>query len=154
MQSDKTSPIFEMIISSPDGMPAVSASRRIDNSNDPELNWENEHQEGQLAVDVAETNKEIIVVSTMAGAVADKIHVVIHNDLITIRGVRRSPLEELSGGSFVYNECYWGAFSRSIVSPVHIVPDFARAEYKNGVLTVRIPKRNSEANIPIVVIDD
>ena len=115
-------------------------------------NWAQDHQEGQLAVDVAETNKEIIVVSTVAGADSDKIEVYIHNDLLTIRGSRLSPMP--SGANHFHNECYWGKFSRTIILPVEVKADLASSELKNGVLTVRIPKQSTDAKVPVVLVDD
>lgn len=114
--------------------------------------WVEEHQEGQLAVDVAETDKEIIAVSTMAGVDADKIEVFIHDDLLTIRGMRTTPIP-INANHF-HNECYWGRFSRTIVLPVEVSADLASAELKNGVLKVCIPKQRTEARVPIVIVDD
>jgi len=114
--------------------------------------WAEDHHEGQLAVDVAETESELIVVSTMAGADADKIEVYVHNDLLTIRGFRISPVSV--GANHFHNECYWGRFSRTVVLPVEVKADLSNAEYKNGVLTIKIPKQKVDAKVPIVVVDD
>src|SRR3989339_1104007 len=114
-------------------------------------NWQAEHQEGELAVDVAQTEKEVIVVSTMAGAVGDKLEIYLHNDLLTIRGVRFSPLEKEKNLEHFHQECYWGKFSRTIVLPVDVKGEMARAEYRSGVLVVRIPKKKNEAKIPVIV---
>ena len=115
-------------------------------------NWAEEHKEGRLAVDVAETGKEIIAVSTVAGADTDKIEVYIHNDLLTIRGTRVTPVP--AGANHFHNECYWGKFSRTIVLPVEVKADLASAEFKNGVLIIRIPKQRTEARVPVVIVDD
>lgn len=114
--------------------------------------WAEEHKEGQLTVDVAETEKEIIIVSTIAGAEADKIEVYIHNDLLTIRGNRMTPMP--SGANHFHNECYWGGFSRTIVLPVEVKADLSSAEYHSGVLVIKIPKQKTDAKVPIVVVDD
>lgn len=114
--------------------------------------WAEEHKEGQLAVDVAEMGKEIIVVSTVAGADTDKIEVYIHNDLLTIRGTRVTPVPV--GANHFLNECYWGKFSRTIVLPVEVKADLASAEFKNGVLIIRIPKQRTDAKVPVVIVDD
>ncbi len=115
-------------------------------------NWAVEHKEGQLAVDVAEIEKEIIVVSTIAGADADKIEVYIHNDLLTIRGTRVTPIP--AGANHFHSECYWGRFSRTIVLPVEVKADLSSAEYHSGVLTIKIPKQKTDAKVPIVIVDD
>ena len=67
--------------------------------------WYQDHQEGQLSVDVINTDKNIIVVSAMAGANSDKIEVYVHNDLLTIKGERVMPYEETEGSDFIHQEC-------------------------------------------------
>lgn len=112
------------------------------------------HEEGQLAVDVLDTKKEIIILSTVAGAVPEKIDVSVHHDLVTIRGVRAMPTVAVDDVSYLYQECFWGAFSRTIVLPVDVKGEFASAEYKNGVLTIRIPKKSTDIKIPIRIVDE
>jgi len=119
----------------------------------PQADWQEEQVEGQLAVDVAQTEKEIIVVSTMAGALPDQIEVYLHNDLLTIRGRRLSPLNGREAGYF-HEECFWGKFSRTIVLPVEVKGDLARAEYHNGVLTIVVPKQKLDRQIPVLVVDE
>ena len=152
MLGKKENSVFEMILDQTAEGPATVSAKPSDFVL-PE-NWHQEHQEGQLAVDVAQTEKEVIVVSTMSGAVADKIEVYVHNDLLTIRGERVSPLQEESGIEHFHEECFWGKFSRTIVLPVDVKSDLSRAEYRNGILSVRIPKQKTETKIPVVVVDD
>jgi HSP20 family molecular chaperone IbpA len=109
--------------------------------------------EGQLAVDVAQTGDELIVIAAMAGTPPDCIELHLHNDLLTIRGERKSPIGEMS--EHFYQECYWGKFSRSIILPVDVKAEMVQAQYKNGVLTVRLPKANhNNSDIPIMVIEE
>ena len=115
--------------------------------------WQVDSQEGQLAVDVAQTEKDIILVSTVSGAIIENLEVYIHDDLLTIRGDRISPVREQEGVSYFHKECFWGSFSRTIVLPVHVHGDLAQAEYTNGVLTVTVPKREANRQIPITIID-
>ncbi len=116
-------------------------------------NQEGEHAaEGQLAVDVAQTAEELIVVAAMAGTPPQCIELHLHNDLLTIRGERSSPTE-LTAEHF-YSECYWGKFSRSIVLPVDVKAEMIQAQYKNGVLIIRLPKANQNSDIPIMVIEE
>lgn len=144
--------VFEMILKTAAGENAV-ANARPSGFVLPE-SWQEEHQEGQLAVDVARTEREIIIVSTMAGAATDKIEVYLHNDLLTIRGQRVSPLAEASGADYFYQECFWGKFSRTIVLPVDVKPDSARAEYRNGVLLIRLLKQRVDTKIPVTVEEE
>lgn len=116
--------------------------------------WNVEMDEGRLAVDIGHTEDEIVVVSTMAGAVPDNIEVYIHTDLLTVRGVRRTPFENTQNIEYYYTECFWGKFSRTIVLPTEVKGELARAEYKNGILTISIPKRITDTQIPVVVVDE
>ena len=140
-----------MILKSSYNEPAVV--RAVPSSKALPENWVEEHREGQLAVDVAEAEKEIIVVSTMAGAETDKIEVYLQNDLLTIRGVRSSPLLG-TAAQYLHQECFWGRFSRTVVLPSEVKGELAQAEYKNGVLTIRIPKQKIETKVQVVVVDE
>lgn len=115
-------------------------------------NWGN-HTEGQLAVDVVETSDQIIVVSTLAGAKTEDLEVAVHNDLLTIRGTRFSPVHDENVHTF-HEECYWGKFSRTVVLPQEVKGELARAEYKNGVLIIRIPKQNHDRKIPVTIVEE
>ncbi|PIT88738.1 MAG: hypothetical protein COU29_00610 [Candidatus Magasanikbacteria bacterium CG10_big_fil_rev_8_21_14_0_10_36_32] len=108
--------------------------------------------EGQLTVDVAETETELIIVSTMAGTPKDKVELHLNNDLLTIKGERTPPIS--SEAAYHYHECYWGKFSRSIVLPVDVRADLAIAEYKNGLLIVRLPKIKTDQSIPVYIIEE
>lgn len=103
---------------------------------------EDEEQEGQLTVDVFQDDENIIIQSTVAGVSPDDLDVSITNDMVVIRGERRSQ-HTVDPQDFFYQECYWGTFSRSIILPVEIDSDGAEAKIKNGVLTIRIPKANA-----------
>lgn len=112
----------------------------------------NEHHEGQLTVDVAETSTELIIVAPMAGASTDSVELHLHSDLLTIRGVRRSPVPPEA--EFHFAECYWGKFSRSVVLPVDVHLEMARAEYRLGLLIVKLPKIKTDQSIPITIVDE
>ncbi len=121
-------------------------------SSDRDGDWKLQN-EGRLSVDVAQDDSHIFVVATMAGAVAGEIDVSIHNDVLTIRGKRVSPVGE-KVYEYYYQECFWGEFSRTIVLPADVKSEVAQAEYRNGILTVKIPKRGAGARIPVEVVDE
>lgn len=95
--------------------------------------------EGHLTVDVYQTDDEIIVQSTIAGANADDIDISVTTDMVTIKG-KRSPDEHIRPSDYFHQELYWGSFSRAIILPMDIDADSAKASYKNGILTIRMPK--------------
>jgi HSP20 family protein len=96
-------------------------------------------EEGQLAVDVFQTDNEIVIQSTIAGVKAQGLDISVQNDMVSIKGDRKRDLK-VDPQNFFYQECYWGPFSRSIILPEEIKADGAKAEMKNGVLTLRLPK--------------
>ena len=114
--------------------------------------WAEAQVEGELSVDVLETEKDLIIIATMAGTRPEDIYLHLHNDFLTIRGERRPPLGELA--HFFYEECYWGRFSRTIVLPVDVKGELAESEYRYGVLTIKLPKAEQRKNIPIMVIEE
>ena len=101
-----------------------------------------DENDGQLTIDMYQTDGEIVIKSTIAGVKPEDLDVAINNDMITVRG-ERSLEEEVSGDNFYYQECYWGSFSRSIVLPVDVLPEKAEAALKNGILTIRLPKADT-----------
>ncbi len=109
-------------------------------------------EEGELLVDVAQTEKEVIIVATMAGTPPDKIELHLHNDLLTIRGERQSPVPKEA--DFFHKENFWGKFSRSIVLPVDVKHELSKADYKNGILIVHLLKEIANKSIPIVIIEE
>lgn len=95
--------------------------------------------EGQLTVDVYQTEDDIIIKSTIAGVTSEDIDISITNDMVTIKGVRK-PDERVRQNDYYYQELYWGPFSRSVILPEDIDADNAKALMKNGILTLRLPK--------------
>jgi HSP20 family protein len=115
--------------------------------------WVQEAAEGELAVDVVETEKHFEVISTVAGVLPDNLTLSIQHDLLTIRGVRERPVSptipKMHNTSQLVEECFWGRFSRSILLPDEIDPPRARAALRHGVLHVILPKRIERTHINI-----
>jgi len=95
--------------------------------------------EGQLTIDVYQTPTEIVIKSTIAGVSPEDLDITITNDMVTVKGKREKD-EVISDGDYYYQECYWGAFSRSVILPVDVEAEKAEAGMKNGILTLRLPK--------------
>ena len=98
--------------------------------------------EGQLTIDVYQTESDVVIKSTIAGVKPEDLDVAINNDMVTIKGERSSE-EEINEENYYYQECYWGGFSRSVVLPVDVISEKAEASLKNGILTIRLPKASS-----------
>ncbi len=98
--------------------------------------------EGQLTIDVYQTDNDIVIKSTIAGVKPEDLDVSINSDMVSIRGERKN--EEVIGEeNYYYQECYWGNFSRSVILPVDVLADKAEAAMKNGILTIRLPKADN-----------
>lgn len=96
-------------------------------------------EEGQLTVDVYQTDDDIVIKSTIAGVTVDDMDIAITNDMVTIKG-KRNPDEHIDAADYYYQELYWGPFSRSVILPEDIDVEKASASMKNGILTLRLPK--------------
>ncbi len=95
--------------------------------------------EGQLTIDVYETEDDFVIQSTIAGVKAEDLDIDIEDDMVTVRGERQRQSEEQKG-KYYYQECYWGSFSRQVILPEEVDGSNAEATMKDGVLTLRIPK--------------
>ena len=97
-----------------------------------------EEPAGQLAIDVFQTEQDLIIQTAIAGIKPGKLEVTVERDIVAIRGIREKPSKE--EGDYFTKECYWGPFAREIIVPVEIDPDRVEAIMQEGVLTVRMPK--------------
>ncbi len=124
-----------------------------DTSNDDEWSASTDNEEtgeGQLTIDVYQTDDDIIIKSTIAGVNPEDLDVAINNDMITIKGERKFE-DEVNEENFYYQECYWGTFSRSVVLPVDVIAEKIEASLKNGILTIKLPKADTNRTKKIKV---
>jgi len=112
-----------------------------------EKNWF--EPEGQLAIDVYQTENELVIQSAIAGVKPENLDISIESDVITIRGSREKPFEDEE--NYFTQECYWGPFSREIIMPVEVDPNRAKATMKEGILTIKIPKIERERKRKIII---
>ena len=95
--------------------------------------------EGQLTIDVYQTSEAIIIESPIAGVSTEDLDISITPEAVTIVGAREREVE-IAEGDYIYQECYWGRFSRSVILPEEIDAENAEAAVKNGVLRITLPK--------------
>ena len=110
--------------------------------------------EGQLAVDVYQTDSELVIQSAIAGVKPENLDISIEKDLVTIKGEREKPVQEK--GDYFYQECYWGGFSRQIILPVEVDPGRIDATLKEGILMIRMPKimREGKKKIEVTIREE
>ena len=92
------------------------------------------------AVDIYETPNELVVKADLPDVNEKDIDVRVENNLLTIRGERKFE-KSVSEENFLRVERTYGSFSRSFSLPNTANAETIAAEYKNGVLTVTLPKR-------------
>ena len=92
------------------------------------------------AVDIYETQDELVVKADLPDIHEKDLDVRVENNMLTIRGERKFE-EKVSEDNFLRVERAYGSFTRSFSLPSTVNSDAIKAEYRHGVLTVRMPKR-------------
>jgi HSP20 family protein len=91
------------------------------------------------AVDIAEDDQKYVITAEIPGAAKEDVHVDVHDNLLTIRGEKRSEREEKKQhGRWI--ERSYGSFSRSFTLPADASAERVNASFKDGVLTLELPK--------------
>jgi HSP20 family protein len=90
-------------------------------------------------INVSEDAEKIYVRAELPGIAIDALDIEMENDTLTVAGERR-PLDEDRSTSFHRREREWGKFRRSFSLPVRVEADAVNASYRDGVLTVTLPK--------------
>lgn len=97
----------------------------------------------QPAIDVFETDSEIVVLVELAGVSEDEIEVTVHQDILTIRGIRKDIKRGIKR-TYSRMEILWGPFERNVTLSANVNADEIKAFYEAGILEVVFPKRNEE----------
>jgi len=92
------------------------------------------------AVDIYETPNELVVKADLPDMQEKDIDIRVENNLLTIGGERKFE-KNISEDNYLRAERSYGSFSRSFSLPNTVSTESIHAEYKNGVLTVNLPKR-------------
>lgn len=123
-----------------DSVDPASQSAGVDESN-----WDNADEEfpGQLAVDVYETDEQLIIKARTAGVNKEDLDVSISDGILTISGTLSSG-DDTQVNHWHIQECYWGEFSRTLALPVAVKEDEVGAVLKDGVLTITFAKVKQE----------
>jgi len=95
--------------------------------------------EGQLPVDMYQTPNEIVIRAFVAGVRPDELNISISRDVVEIQG-SREVREQVVHDDYVFQELFWGSFTRSITLPEEIDVDTATANSKDGLLVLTLPK--------------
>jgi HSP20 family protein len=94
-----------------------------------------------LALDVRETPDQFVITASVPGVPLADIDISVLGDTLRIRGQRKEDVEETGeGGRWLLRERRFGAFERTVSLPSTVNPEQANADFKDGVLTVTLPK--------------
>jgi HSP20 family protein len=91
------------------------------------------------AVNVEETNEELRLTAELPGMSNDDIEIEVENNVLSLRGQKREEDESENRRFHVWERCY-GSFERSFTLPRTVKADEISAEFKDGILHVRMPK--------------
>lgn len=91
------------------------------------------------ALDVYEDKDQFVVTAELPGMKKDEIDVSFNDGSLTISGERKSEHENKEAGVF-RSERYFGRFQRTVDLPAQVEGNKAKAEYRDGILTVALPK--------------
>jgi HSP20 family protein len=101
-------------------------------------------------LDVVERDGELLVSAELPGLEEKDISVEVHGNVLSLQGEKKSEHEERKAG-WHWSERSYGSFRRMVELPVDVEADKASASFKNGVLTITLPKAESAKvrNIPV-----
>lgn len=104
----------------------------------------------QVAVDIREEQDAFFVDAEVPGLSAEDVNIDVEKNVLTIRGERKVEKEETEG-TYRRVERQYGGFSRSFSLPENVDAEHIRADLKDGVLALRLPKKEAPTPRSIAV---
>lgn len=125
-------------------IPFIDESPKGDQLFSPQQDSGEPGSEGQLALDVFQTADEIVILAPVAGVKKEDLSINVHrtdshDEVLTVKG-RRGFQFNVESEDYFTQECFWGSFTRSVILPEYVDTARIKASFKNGILTIRIPK--------------
>jgi HSP20 family protein len=102
------------------------------------------------SVDISETGEEYLIRAALPAVKREDVNVTVEDGMLTLSGERRQK-EEQKDEKFHKVESFYGSFSRSFALPEAVDETAIRAESKDGMLTVHVPKSKVEAKKPTTI---
>jgi len=99
--------------------------------------------ESSPSVDITESDKEFLVRAELPAVKKEDVHITNDNGMLTISGERKQKEEE-KHEKFHRVESFYGSFSRSFSLPEAVDTAAIRAESKDGIITIHVPKTKTE----------
>lgn len=112
--------------------------------------YRGEEIEWSPTADIIENDKEYLIKAELPGVKKEDVKITVENGVITLSGERKQEKESKEDNELRV-ERFYGAFSRSFVLPDDANSEGIRAESKDGVLSIHIPKTESKKPKPIQI---
>ncbi len=97
------------------------------------------HHSSVPAIDMYQTDNDVVVKASLPGMKADDVQINITGDMLSLKGEMKEK-SETKEKNYHIREQRWGSFERSVMLPTSVVSDKAKAEFEDGVLTITLPK--------------
>jgi HSP20 family protein len=117
--------------------------RLTSSSGQPNTDW-------SPSVDISETGEEYLIRAALPAVKKEDVSVTVDDGMLTLSGERRQK-EEQKDEKFYKVENFYGSFSRSFALPEAVDTTAIRAESKDGVLTIHVPKTKTEVRKPTTI---
>lgn len=101
---------------------------------------EHEVDVGQIAVDVLDLAEEIIIIAPIAWVDPSEIDIALSRNILTLSGERIHAPIYLDAKRMLVEECYYGAFSRSIILPENLAFNKIKATVDQNTIMIHVPK--------------
>ena len=102
------------------------------------------------SVDISETGEEYLIRAALPAVRKEDVSVTVGDGMLTLSGERRQK-EEQKDEKFYKVENFYGSFSRSFALPEAVDTSAIRAESRDGVLTIHVPKTKAEVTKPTTI---
>ena len=104
----------------------------------------------QPRVDIFEEDESIVVKAELPGMEKKDIAIDVKDGVLTLKG-EKAEEKEIKEGGYYRRETCCGSFQRAFTLPKNINPEVITAEYKDGILKVRLPKPEEKKPLQITV---
>jgi HSP20 family protein len=102
--------------------------------------------------DLYEKDNNYVIKAELPGVKKDDLNISVEGNVVNLSGKKSSEHEE-EGGDYYMKESSYGSFSRSIRMPGEVDDEKAEAEFKDGILTLTLPKKEEEKGRRIKIKD-
>ena len=102
------------------------------------------------SVDISETDQEYLIRASLPAVKKEDVNVTVEDGMLTVSGERRQQQQQ-KDEKFHKIENFYGSFARTFSLPEGTDPSAIRAESKDGVLTIHVPKARAETKKPTTV---